>query len=284
MMVRSHQSRARRAASVRYRAASPEENHFARCTVPFCGRPTQRAAKSGLSTTRCDAHIRFAARHGDPECPSPSGAALRPYVKAASSWLRRNRAGPEVHVAREQIHDLLASSGDAIIALRLRSLPPGKRAQVALARLRDAGTKPELLIAVCMAVHALAREAPAVCRPRNRDWLLCAVGKACSRRRGGSGTHQRWTDPDSGRVLSERHTYPRVLGKMLRRLGALIEDACEPLIAARHALPEVVELKVSRYGAHPSIADPLKFAAEAQALDARRRAEAERRAHHGNTR
>lgn len=254
---RSRQGRSRRAAALRARVASPEENYFDICTIPFCRRPTQRAAKSGLSATLCAAHVRYRQRHGSPWCPSPSAYSLRPYIKAAESWIGSHRTTPAIQVALESLHGLLATAGRAIIVTRLRGLPPGRRAKVALARLRDAGVKPERILARVLAVHALINEAPQACH-RIRAWRLTAAAKSVHRL--ASGTHQRWTD-ESGKVLTETHTFPRSAGLVMLHLGAMIEDECEGAIE-RH-LVAVIDLKVTRYGPHPAVSDPLKFVAEA---------------------
>ena len=224
-----------------------------RCTVPdpvtgkACGRPTMRAAKQGLSAFMCRKHVLHRQRHGSAWCPSPSAAALRPYLKAALSHVNLHRAhDPYVRAALAGLSELMASAGQATIATRLKGLTPDQRARVALARLREKGTKPARLIAIVLAVHALIDEAPATVH-RTREFRIVAIAKAAHRL--ASGTHRRWRD-DQGKVLTEMHSYPRSAGRVLRSLGAMLEQACELVID--HHLAAVLVLKLKRYGPHPA--------------------------------
>jgi hypothetical protein len=129
---------------------------------------------------------------------------------------------------------------------------------MALARLRAADVKPERLLAITVAVHALIEEAPAVCH-RIKDWRIVAIAKAAHRL--ASGYHRTWETQDvQGRPRRiELHAYPRSSGRVLRHLGEMIEEHCGLVI--EHFLTDIVAIKVKRYGQHLSVADPAKFAA-----------------------
>jgi hypothetical protein len=259
-MRRSTQGRRHRANKLQARIMSDEADHFVRCCIMGCSFPTTRAAKSGLAATLCRKHVLHKQRHGSPWCPSPTGSALKPYIKAALSFVDLHRKDPFVEAALSGLRGLMESAGPIVIATRLRGLPPDDRAKVALARLRERGVKPERLLAIGVAVHALIEEAPQVCH-RITEWRIVAIAKAAHRL--ASGHHRVWemTD-DAGRThRTELHAYPRSSGRVLRYLGEVIEKECK--LAIGQCLRDVLALKVARYGLHPAVADPLKFAAAA---------------------
>jgi hypothetical protein len=150
----------------------------------------------------------------------------------------------------------MASAGPVEIATRLRGLPPEQRAKIALARLRDASIKPERLLAIVLAVHALIEDAPEKCH-RISDWEVVAVAKAAHRL--ASGTHKVWPVPEpDGRVKHiEMHVYPRSSGRVLRHLGEMIEKECELVIA--HHLAAVIALKRAADGTVIESATPRVF-------------------------
>lgn len=255
--MRSSNARARRAKKLSNRIQSCAPNHFPKCTILGCGQPTQRAAKSGLSATLCRKHVLHRQRHGSPWCPSPTASTLTPYVKTALSFIALDRNDLYVRAALVGLSGLMETAGPVVIATRLRGLPPIQRARVALARLRESKVKPERLLAIALAVHGLINEAPQVVH-RIKDWRIVAVAKAAHRL--ASGYHRVWEMADaSGRIhRTELHAYPRSAGRVLHLLGAMIEKECELVID--HHLAAVLALKVSRYGPHPAVADPIKFA------------------------
>lgn len=259
-MARTPEGRRRRASKIKARIASPANDHFAKCTIIGCGKPTGRAAKTGLAATLCRTHLRHRQRHGSPWCPSPAATVLKPYVSAAQSFIDQHRNDPFVSAALTSVRDLMNSAGPVIIATRLRGLPPDQRSKVALARLREAGVKPERLLAIAVAVHALTEEAPQVVH-RSKEWRIVAIAKAAHRL--ASGYHRVWETwgADGRRYRTELHAYPQSSGRVLRYLGDAIQKEAEWVID-RH-LATVLAMKVARYGPHPAVADPLKFAAAA---------------------
>jgi hypothetical protein len=114
-----------------------------------------------------------------------------------------------------------------------------------LARLREANVKPERLLALAVAVHALIEAEPEKCH-RIREWRIVAIAKAAHRL--ASGTHRLWAVPQpDGRVKHiEMHAYPRSSGRVLRHLGEVLEKESELVIA--HHLRGVLALKAARDG------------------------------------
>lgn len=256
-MRRSYEGRRRRVAKLKARIVSSAEDNFPKCTTPGCSRPTQRAAKAGLSKTLCRACVLRKQRWGSTWCRSPTMKTLRPYIKAALSFIELNRGDPYVNSALGGLSELMETAGPVIIATRVKRLPAHQRAKIALARLRDAGVKAERPLAVALAVHSLIEEAPQVVH-RTKEWRVVAEAKAVHRL--ASGYHRIWEFPDAeGKIhRTELHAYPRSSGQVLRHLGQMIEAPCEWVI--HHHLAAVLALKVAGYGPHPAVADPVKFA------------------------
>ncbi len=263
-MARTSEGERRRQDSLAARIASSASDHLPLCTVPdvatgrACGRPTARASREGLNSFVCRYHQQHKQRHGSHWCKSPSGALLRPYISAAQTTIQNHCTDPFVSTAIFGAGNLMASAGPVEMATRLRGMSPAQRAKVALARLRERCIKPERLLAIAMAVHALIEDAPEKCH-RTADWRIVAVAKASHRL--ASGTHKVWPVPQpDGRVKHiEMHAYPRSSGRVLRHLGAMIEKECE-LVIDRH-LAEVVALKRAADGAVSESAAPRQFPA-----------------------
>jgi hypothetical protein len=258
-MARSQGGRNLRVRKLQSRVLSTANDHFAICTIMGCGKPTTRSAKRGLSPTLCRKHVLFRQRHGSTWCPSPTATALRPYIRSAMSFIELHREEPAISAALMELDWAMETAGPVVIATRLRGLSPSQRARVALARLRDAQVRPERLLAIALAVHGLIQEAPVLCH-RIKEWRIVAIAKAVHRL--SSGYHRVWESADgNGHTRrTELHAYPRSAGRILRHLGNSIEKECEWVID-RYLAPIVV-LKVSRYGPHPSAANPDKFAIE----------------------
>lgn len=243
-MPRSPHGGRRRAENLKARIASDAQDHFLKCTIIGCGQPTLRAAKTGLAIALCRKHQLHRQRHGSPFCPSPSAAVLKPYLRAANQLIEFRRNDPYVGATLAGVRELTETAGPVVIATRLRGLPPDQRAKVALARLREAGVKPERLLAIALAVCALIEDNPGATH-RISEWRIVAIAKAAHRL--ASGYHRVWRFEDaSGRIVqqAELHKYPRSSGRVLRYLGETIEKQCEWVID-RH-LAEVVALKVAR--------------------------------------
>src|SRR5665213_2428749 len=161
-MQRSCGSRRRRGNKLKARVNSDAHDHFLKCTIIGCGRPTARASKQGLSAFTCRYHQQHRQRHGSHWCKSPSAAVLRPYLSAALSFIEAHRADIFIGAALTGVGGIMASAGPVEIANRLKGLPPDRRARIALARLYEAGKKPERVLAIPLAIAALIEDAPAL--------------------------------------------------------------------------------------------------------------------------
>jgi hypothetical protein len=252
-MPRSLEGRMRRAHKLKARICSELNDHFQRCTIIGCGEPTQRAAKAGLATALCRKHLLHRQRHGSPWCSSPTAAALRPYLRASLSFIDLRRDA-YINAALEGLTGRMETSGEVVIATRLKGQSPEQRANVAMARLRDAGVRAERLLAIGLALHCLIEEAPQVVH-RTKEWRIVAIAKAAHRL--ASGTHRQWKD-DQGKVLASMNRYPRSSGRVLRHLGEMIEQECDLVID--HHLAVVLALKIERYGRYPVLTEPFNEA------------------------
>lgn len=209
-----------------------------------CGRPTARAAKQGLNAYICRHHQCYLQRHGSTWRNSPAAPTLRPYLAATLSYIGSQRTDPFINAALNGLQGIMDTSGPTEIATRLRGLPPAHRAQIALARLREAGIKPERLLAIALAVSALIENEPALVH-RTREWRIVAIAKAAHRL--ASGYHRVWEVRDAGGRVAQRtemHAYPRSSGRVLRHLGEMIEKECELVID--HHLAGVLAVKAAR--------------------------------------
>ncbi|WP_041802056.1 hypothetical protein [Rhodopseudomonas palustris] len=221
------------------------------CVIPSCGRPTMAAAGKGLAAFHCRKHVEHKARHGSHWHGTYSAAELKPYLAAATSYLRpRINADKFISAALASIEGTLEAAGPTEIATRLKGMPASKRAKIALARLRVGGIKPERFVAIVLAVTALIEEDPG--SHRTKEFRRVQIAKALHRL--ASGYHRVWELPDDrGRLrkVSELHAFPRSSGPVLRLIGKAVEQPCE-WVVDKH-LASVLNLKVKRYGRHPAL-------------------------------
>jgi hypothetical protein len=212
-----------------------------------------RAAGKGLAQFYCKRHIAHRARHGSLWHGTYRASERDPYERAAAAWIGEHRSEPLTAVALTGLNDLLRSTGSVVPATSLRGLTPAKRARVALARLREAGVTPVRLLAIYLGISALIEEDPG--SHRVREFRTVQVAKAVHRL--ASGYHQSWDFPLSdGRTAPiEVHAYARSTGRVLRHLGRMIEECCEPVLE-RH-LADVLALKVERFGKHSAVSQSI---------------------------
>lgn len=235
-------------------ASLPEDFHRVpaetlTCGTPGCGRPTSFAAGTGRSQFHCRYHVQWKSRHGSHWHGTYRAAELRPYLDSASRWLRAEHgSNPAVAVATTEMQYLLAGSGRVEPAMSLRGLSAATRARIAFARLSDAEVLASKLVAIYVAVAALIEDDFG--SPRTREFQNVQAAKVAHRL--ASGTHRRWLmwNPKGADVPVEIHAYPRSAGLVLRKIGEAMAKVVDPLVAA--ALPEIIQLKVERFGPHPS--------------------------------
>ncbi|ODA91844.1 hypothetical protein BFX40_02365 [Mesorhizobium sp. SEMIA 3007] len=167
---------------------------------------------------------------------------------ASLRWLEGKRDTSSIATALQDLNMTLASAGRVDPAMYLRGQPAAYRARVAFARLREAGIDPRRLLAIYLGVGALIEDDFG--SHRTREFRIVQAAKAVHRL--ASGTHRRWEmfNPLCPDVHTELHAYPRSSGIVLRKIGATLERAGEPL--AREAVPEIIAAKTKRFGVHPS--------------------------------
>ncbi|MER9414759.1 hypothetical protein NKI95_02035 [Mesorhizobium sp. M0306] len=143
---------------------------------------------------------------------------------------------------------LLATAGRAEPAMNLRGLDAASRARIAFARLSDAEIPAKRLVAIYLAVAALIEDDFA--SNRTKEFQIVQAAKAAHRL--ASGTHRRWMmwNPKGEDVSIEIHAYPRSSGLVLRKIGEAMGKVVDPLVGV--AVPEIIKLKVERFGLHPS--------------------------------
>lgn len=235
--------------SVEQRIDAANAGYSQRCAIPGCGQPTMRAAGIGLAAFHCVRHVAFRARNGSLWHPTYRAAELKPYLAAATSYVRpRLETDRQIKEVIAQLAVLLEQSPYEI-ATRLRGLSPKARAGIAFGRLRKKGIKPERLLAIHLAITALIEEDPG--SHRVKEFRLVQVAKAAHRL--ASGYHRVWPQQDkNGRTFRiELHAYARSTGRVLRLIGQAIEERCE--WATEKHLRGVLAVKIKRYGKHPAL-------------------------------
>lgn len=209
-----------------------------------------RAAGTGLAAFHCRRHVEHKARHGSHWHGTYSAAELKPYIAAATSYVRpRAEFDRFIKATLNAIALLLEEAGPTEIATRLKGMSATRRARIALARLRVAGIKPERFVVIVLAVTALIEEDPG--SHRTKEFRMVQIAKALHRL--ASGTHKRWPfiDHQGRQRQTELHAFPRAVGPVLRLIGKAIEQPCE-WVVEKH-LSAVLALKVKRYGRHPGL-------------------------------
>lgn len=226
--------------------------NFARCIVFACKQLTSSAAGRGRSQLYCKRHIDHKARHGSHWKGSYKTAELKPYLSAATTFIRPRTLTDKFIVAALAGLSALLEQAPFEAATRLRGLSAKHRAHIALGRLHRANIKADRLLAIHVAILALIEEDPG--SHRTNEFRLVQTAKAVHRL--ASGTHLEWERQDQyGRVGKiELHKYPRSSGRVLRILGELIAKECE-WVAERY-LADILTLKVKRYGRHPALGAP----------------------------
>lgn len=209
------------------------------CTIPGCGRSTEARQGNGFSPFLCRYHREHRSRHGSPLKRSYTAAELRPYLKAAEAIVKANVTEQYLGWSLASIASLLASAGPVRRVVDLGRLSPETKAKASLAMLRERSVPPERILAVTLAVLAAIAEDPF--GPGGDRVLFRRVQIAKALRRRASGTHVVY---EGTGVRWDR--YPRSSGRVLERLGAVVEAACEFTID--HHLASVLDLKKARYG------------------------------------
>lgn len=250
--MRSEYSRTIRANLTRTtaREANPNARHK-RCTVFGCPRETQAFAGKGLSQTYCTSHVRHLARHGSAHHGSYRAAELKPYLWAANQWLRENAGNSFVKRIEQALEAMLIGAGNPEIATRMVRADARRKAKNALARMRVRGIKPSRLAIVVLATHAILKDDQSYSH-RGSEFRHVQIARQAHRlaaRFTPRGMEGRKSAP--GAKLKWGHeSFPYSAGLVLRELGAQLDETGGHLVD--RALPRILELKVQRWGKHPS--------------------------------
>jgi hypothetical protein len=206
------------------------------------------AAGIGLADCHCQYHVQRRARHGSHWCPSIKATDLKPYLKAAHRWISEQRDAIAVAYPLIGLQGLMDGAGKAERAQDIKRLPAARRARIAFARLREAGIKPERLLAIHMAVAALIEDD----RDSHRVPEYRTVQTAKAVHRLASGTHSRWDFPLANGSTAPLiiHNYPRSSGRVLRVIGHELDEICRDV--TQDALDAVQGLRAEMFGPHPS--------------------------------
>lgn len=211
-----------RKAEVKSRAGEPS-SMFSRCRVVGCGNPVRAGTDDGLDTRFCRSHADHYSRHGSPYRRSYTAREIAPHRKAALAWLEANAEDQWVRNAIDRVNTLYTTAGPHVEAFRLRGLLPEERAKAAWARLRKAKVDPRRVVAAWLAVEMTIRDDPTA--ETKVEYRRVQAAKLVHKM--ASGTHKRWGDgPDA----KELHFYPRSRGRVLRHMGAELEEATELLV------------------------------------------------------
>jgi hypothetical protein len=225
--------------SIKFKAETTAGEALDRCALFGCGRPPARRAGKGLSLTYCRWHQQLRNRHGDYVKRTYTADDLKPYRKAADSYIARHRDDRWVAHAVNSCRLAMEDAGPVERMVDTYRLHPRNKARAALARMRRKGVPPERLVAIHFAVACAVLEDPI--RPGGEPGEYRTVQTAKAALRTASGYHSHYGPNHSF------HLYPRSTGGLLRHLGKALDRACD-LAAERH-LDAVLDLKRTRYGA-----------------------------------
>ena len=217
-------------APVTSRAKLP--NHmYSYCRVVGCPNPARAGTDKGLDTRFCRKHADHYSRHGSPYKRSYTAKELAPHRKAVRAWLKQNASDRWVQNAIQRIRGLYDRSGPHVEAYRLAGMSPHERSRAAWARLRAAGVDPLKVLEAWLVVGRMITADP---QPVETDEFR-RVQAAKIVHRLASGSHKRWVREVPRMVgvvnipikeVVELHKYPQSRGRVLRFIGADIEEAC----------------------------------------------------------
>jgi hypothetical protein len=219
---------------VQARAKTP--NHMFRyCRVVGCHNPARAGTENGLDTTFCRKHADHYSRHGSPYRGSYSAKDLAPYRRAVRRWLAENREDQWVKNACCRVEGLYERAGPHVEAFRLAGMSARERAWAAWARLRKAGIEPLKPIEAWLVIEqAIAFDEQPEAKP---EFKRVQAAKLVHRM--ASGSHKVWEREVPRRIANhfttevhrtELHVYPHSRGRVLRHIGADLEEACGLLV------------------------------------------------------
>ena len=207
-------------------------NHmYTYCRVVGCPHPARAGTAKGLDTRFCRKHADHYSRHGSPYKRSYTAKELAPHRKAVRGWLKANLTDRWVENALQRIRGLYDRSGPHVEAYRLAGMTAQERSRAAWARLRTAGVDPLKVLEAWLVVDRMITADP---QPvETVEFRRVQAAKIVHRL--ASGSHKRWVREVPRMVgvanipikeVTELHKYPHSRGRVLRLIGADIEEAC----------------------------------------------------------
>lgn len=233
------------------RTTAREQNpnaRFKRCTVLGCGNATQAFAGRGLSQTYCTSHVRHLARHGTAHRNSYRAVELKPYLWAAEQWLKENKDNSLVKRIEMAFEAIMNGAGTPEIASRMVRAKAKPKAKNALARMRVRKVKPIRLMTIVLATHAILQDDQSY-SPRGREFRQVQIARQ-AHRLAARFVPRGYESKVKDGIKWGFKNFPHSAGLVLRELGSQLDDLGGHLVD--RALPHILELKVRRWGHHPS--------------------------------
>lgn len=216
--------------SVQSRARLQDHMH-SYCRVVGCPHPARAGTGQGLDRRFCRKHADHYSRHGSPYKRSYTAKELEPHRKAVRRWLKEHQTDKWVVNGVSRIQGLYDRSGPHVEAFRLSGMSPQERARKAWARLRETEIDPLKVLEAWLVVDRMIAADP---QPdESVEFRRVQAAKIVHRM--ASGSHKRWVREVPRMVgvanaptkqVIELHKYPHSRGKVLRYLGADMEEAC----------------------------------------------------------
>jgi hypothetical protein len=200
---------------------------YSYCRIIGCHHPATAGTESGLNRLYCRKHEDHFERHGSYIKRSYRLADIHEHRKEATQWIKTNLHLPEVICAKAAIERLYRQAGPKVEAFRLRGMSPVERAWVAWARLRETGIDPLRPLIAWLTISRTCRFDP---QPESKKEFQ-RVQAAKLLHRLASGSHKQWEHHrKSGKAFIESmHRYPHSRGRVLRHIGAQLEQVARSL-------------------------------------------------------
>lgn len=211
--------------------AKAQDHMYSSCRVVGCPHPARAATAKGLDRRFCRKHADHYGRHGSPYKRSYTAKDLAPHREVVRAWLKANASDRWVGNALQRIRGLYERSGPHVEAFRLAGMTAQERSRAAWARLRTAGVDPVKVLEAWLVVDRMIAADP---QPvETVEFRRVQAAKIVHRL--ASGSHKRWVREVPRMVgisnipikqVTELHKYPHSRGRVLRLMGADIEEAC----------------------------------------------------------
>lgn len=227
--------------SVKHRAKSPAV--LSRCAAPGCQRLTSRAQQIGVGTRHCRPHEQHLARHGSTWGKTLSPKILKPFRDATREWLRKNGSDPFLLRCRASLEELLRAAGPVEAPHDLAKSSPSRKANAALARLREANIPALRIVLYYMSIRVALRS-DELNTDSTARYRHVQIGKQLQRLASSVvSTRIRKVNGSYRGVIGR--SYPSSRGMALVYLGQWVEACCDAVLG-RESLIQVAALVAER--------------------------------------